>query len=140
MIDRAADDLLWRHVAGRPDDHPRTCHCAHDASDGLAARRDERSRHAEVREKDVAVGDQHVVRLDIAMDDALGMGVCQRVRQLVQDSDDFPDRQATNLPESGSKRLAVDERHDVERHRVRQSRVEERQDVRVLEVPRRSDL
>ena len=88
----------------------------------------------------MAVGDQHVVRLDIAMDHALGVRVRQRIRQLVQDSDDFPDRQATNLPESGSKRLAVDERHDVERYRVGQSRVEEWKDVRVLEVPRRSDL
>ena len=101
---------------------------------------DERSRHAEVSEKDVAIGHQHVVRLDIAMDHPLGVRVRQRVRKLVQDSDDFPDRQPAALPESRTKRLAVDERHDVERHGVRQSRVEERQDVRVFEVPRRSDL
>ena len=86
VIDWARDDLLRRHIGGGAHHHPRARHrrC------GISG---QGSGDPEVRQKDLTIGDQDVVRFDIAMDDASGVRIRQCVRQLAKDADDVPDGQ-----------------------------------------------
>ena len=87
VVDGSRGDLLGRHIGWRANHRPRPRHRQVYGVGG------ERPRYPEVGKEDVAVGDQHVVRLDIAMNHAPGVGVRQRVRQLAEDPHDLPDRQ-----------------------------------------------
>ena len=88
----------------------------------VGGRGGERASDAEIGKEGVPIGDEHVVRFDIAMDHAHGVRVQERrLRQLAQDSDDFPDRQPARAPEPRAKRLAGDERHHAAGHGIRQS-------------------
>ncbi len=134
MIDRTRHDLLRRHVGGRADHDPGAGHR------GAVGVRGQRARDAEVREEDVAIGDEHVVRLHVAVDDPLRMGVRQRVGQLAEDAHGRPDRQALVASQPAAQRFAVDERHDVEQRAVGRTGVEEREDVRMFEMRGGLDL
>ena len=96
--------------------------------------RTERPRNAEVGEEHVAIGHQHVVGLDVAMNDAARVGMGEGVRQLAKDPDGLGERQPAGAAKPLLQGLAVDERHhEVERRPVG-SRVEQRQDVWMLEL------
>ena len=136
VIDVApAGGLFRREIRGRPDD--RGCR-----GDCLIARgaRFKGARDAEVGQEHVAARQQHVVRLDVSMDDALGVRVGERVGQLAQDRRRVGQRQLPLAPQSRPQRLAVDVRHHVEERVTGRAGIEERKDVRMLEVRRGPDL
>ncbi len=99
-----------------------------------------RERDAEVGHQRRAVVQQDVLRLDVAVHHPVPVRVVQRARHLVGDPDRVGHRQLLLAGEPVAQRLALDERHDVEQVAVGLARVEQRQDVRVLQVGRELDL
>jgi hypothetical protein len=68
---------------------------------------------AEVGEHDAAgVGEQHVARLDVAVEDALGVGGAQRAEQVDADLRDEPGRQRALLLDDLLEGAALDQLHD----------------------------
>ena len=134
VIDGCGGDLLRRHVGGRADHDAR-------AGDGVIVGGvgGDRARNAEVGEEHVAAGQQHVVRLDIAMDDARRVRVRERVRDFAEHADGVRDRHRAGA-QPAAERFAVDVRHDVEGQIIDGAGIEERKDVRVAKVRRRPDL
>ena len=61
--------------------------------------------------------EQDVLRLDIAMNHALAVGIGERVGDLTSDAEGIVERELLLAFEAGAERLAVDERHDVEEER-----------------------
>ena len=134
MIDDVADGLFGRHVGWRPDHHSWRGHPG-----GLEWFL-QRPCNAEVGEEDVAVRHQNIFWLDIAMDDAVTVGVRQRIGELLKDPDDVVDREPAHAFDVAVERLAIDEWHHVEESGTARPRVEERQDVRVLQLTRRTNF
>ena len=97
-------------------------------------------RDAEVGDQCVSALQQDVLWLDVAVDHAAPVGVCECVRHLARDQHRFRNRQQPHAREARAQRLAIDERHDVEQEATRFARVVQRQDVRVLQVGRRANL
>ena len=83
---------------------------------------------------------QDVLGLDVAMDHAVPMRVVERTRHLARDAHGVGDRELPFALEPRAQRLAVDERHDVEQQAIRIARVEQREDVRVLQLRGGLDL
>jgi len=83
---------------------------------------------------------QDVLRLDVPVDHPLAVGVVQRLRHLGRDPDGVADRQLLLAGEPVPERLARDEGHDVEDRALDLTGVEQRQDVRVLQVGGEPDL
>ena len=85
---------------------------------------------------------QNVLRLDVAMDDAAAVGVVERARHFGGDAHGVGDRELLVASEAIAKGLALDEGHHVEEDHARPTgtRIEEREDVRVLEVGGGLDL
>src|SRR5690348_11441806 len=104
--------------AGRPERDTRR------GDAGRAARRGERLTHAEVHDQRVASGEQHVVGLDVSVNDAVGVRVGQRVRDLGQDLHDIVDRQLAMMGKPVAQRFALYVRHDVIEEAAGLSRVE----------------
>ena len=135
MIDvRVGGRLLGRHVgrraerdAGRRDPTPRA-----RVAQGLG--------DAEVHHQRVPAREQHVVRLNVAVHHAVGVGVRQGVDDLHQDLHGVVDRQLAVPGQPVAQRLALDRRHDVIEESVGLTGVEQRQDVWVLELRDRLDL
>jgi hypothetical protein len=88
----------------------------------------------------VAVLEQDILRLDVAVDHALRVGVGQRLRRFAGDPDGLVDGKLLLAVEPGAERLALHERHDVVQEPVGLARVVEAEDVGVLEVGREPDL
>ena len=80
-----------------------------------------------------AVVQQDVLGLDVAMDDALAVGVVEGVGDSRGDAHRLVDRSWVSRSSLLAQRLALDEGHDVVEEAVRRARVEQRQDVRVRE-------
>ncbi len=78
--------------------------------------------------------------LDVAVDDVVPVRVVQRARHFGGDAHRVRDRELLLPVEPVAQGLALDERHDVEQEAVRSPRVEEREDVRVLEIGGGLDL
>jgi len=109
-VDRAARELLGRHVARRPDD---------DAGAGRRGRQRRRVRDvarrvaAELRDPEVedldapAVGHEHVVGLDVAVDHARAVRGGEPVGQLGRDPHDVAQRDR-RLGDPRAQRLAVE--------------------------------
>ncbi len=68
------------------------------------------------------------------MDDVLSMRVVEGVRDGGGDVDRFFDAELRLAIQLVAQRLAVDERHDVVKERIGFARIEEREDVWVLEI------
>jgi hypothetical protein len=120
---RVRGALLRRHVGGR--------------ADGDAGGRDLRAPSgvgqclgdAEVGHRGVPAGEHHVVRLDVAVNHPVVVGVRQRVGDLAEHAHGVGDRQRAFAPDAVPQRLAFDERHDVEQQALGLARIVERQDV-----------
>ena len=87
-----------------------------------------------------AVVQQDVLGLDVAVDDAVAVGVVERGGHFHRDPDRVVHRQLLLAADPVADRLALDIRHHVEEEAVGLPAVEERQDVRMLEVRGRRDL
>ena len=96
--------------------------------------------NAEIGHQRGAILQQDVLRLDIAMHDPLPVRMLQRTRRFAGDTHSFLDRQLAFLRHARAERLSPDVGHDVVQQSVRGSRVEQRQNVRMLQFRRRLDL
>ena len=97
-------------------------------------------RNAEIRHHRPPVVQQDVLRLDVAVDHSVPMCVVQRVRDLARDPYRLVHTQLRLPVQLLPQRLALDEGHDVVQEPVRRSRIEQRQDVRMLQRRRGLDL
>ena len=122
--------------AGVPIDVPI---CVSVASGRRRPRGADRLRDSEIGDDRGAAREQHVVRLDVAMHDAALVRVAECLRHVLQNADDFGDRERA-AREARAQRLAFDERHRVERQSVRVAGGQDRDDVRLLKRGDRLDL
>ena len=83
---------------------------------------------------------EDVLRLDVAVHDALLVRVLERIGDLARDPERVLDRELLLTVQSVAQRLPVHEGHHIEQEPARLSRVVQRQDVRVLQVCGRPDL
>ena len=128
-----AHRLLGAHVVRRAERH---AGLGHPAPAGLAGR----ERDAEVGDQRLAVVQQDVLGLDVAVDHAVAVGVVERRGHFGRDPDRVGDRELLLAGEPVAQGLALDVGHDVEEVAVGLARVEQGQDVGVLEVGRQLDL
>ncbi len=94
---------------------------------------------AEVRDHRGVPGEQHVVRLDVAVHDAVLVRVRERARDVAQDAHRLGDRQRP-AAQPRAQALALDERHRVVGQPVEVAGREHRDDVRLLERRGDADL
>src|SRR6185436_1288935 len=107
LVDRAAGDLLGRHVRGRADHRSRL------RALGLRAVRVLDSRYAEVGELGARLRVEHHVRgLDVAVDDARVVREVERIEQLAHDAHCFLEVEALVRVEEVLQLLAANELHD----------------------------
>ena len=95
---------------------------------------------AEVGHQRRPVLQQDVLRLDVAVDHALAVGVVERGGDLAREPERLLDRKLPLADQPGAERFAGDERHHVVEQAVGLARVEQSQDVRVLQVGGDLDL
>ncbi len=76
--------------------------------------------------------EQHVLRLDVAVDDAVLVGINERLRHVPEDAQGLAhgERSARELH---SQRFAVGERHHIKQKSIGRAAVEQRQNVRMLQ-------
>ncbi len=131
--DHVARGLLGAHVGRRSDDEagPRQ-----RLAPGLAQRLGD----AEVGHHRLALVHHHVLGLDVAVDDALRVGIPQGAGHVQRDSHRLTDREGALGVEPRPQRFAADERHDVVEDAVGLAGIEQRKDVRVAEARRDLDL
>ena len=110
------------------------------SDDVRRARRHDRARHAEVREHRVPLLEQDVLRLDVAMDDALAVRVGERVRDLDENPHRVAHGKLSRRLEPVAQRLAAHVRHHVPEQSVAGARRQNRHDVRMLQLRRDLDL
>ena len=122
------------------------CHVLR-SSEGEARLRHARLARVMHGERDAKVGDdgaavlqEHVLRLDVAMYDAVAVRVVERAGHLGRDSERLGNCELLFRVEPVAKSVALDERHHVEEQAIRGAAVEQRQDVRMLQRRRRLDL
>ena len=129
-----AERLFGGHVSGSAD--------AGAGAGETAARPPvrERERHAEIGEHGVPIGEEDVLRLDVAMHDAARVGEIERVAELAQDPQRILHRERALALETVAQRLARDVGHDVVHERAAGARGDDRQDVRVHEHRDHLDL
>ena len=128
-----AHRLLGRHVVRRSQRHTGL---RHPVPAGLARRQ----RDAEVGHQRLTVVEQDVLGLDVAVDHPVPVGVVERGGYLDRDPDRLGDGELLLPAEPGPERLTLDEGHDVEEESVGLPRVEEGEDVGVLEIGGQLDL
>jgi hypothetical protein len=107
-IDHLAEHLLGRHERRRPDDAP-----------ARPSRRDrplDQPRHAEIEHlEDSALGEKQVLRLDVAVNDPLGVSGRQDVEHLVHEPRDLARTQPVPAPfPPVIERFALEQLHDEE--------------------------
>jgi hypothetical protein len=89
---------------------------------------------AEVSDHRGAGGEQHVVRLDVAMQDAIRVCKGERARDFAEEAHGVAYRNCLSLLQPLAQGLALNVRHREKRQPCRFSRGEERDDVRVLQA------
>ena len=94
----------------------------------------------EVRHQRVIAAEQDVLRLDVTVDDAVPVGVGQRVGHLGCDPNRITHRQSLFSRQAAPKRLAIDERHGEPELPVGFSGVVDAEDVGVLQAGAEADL
>ena len=122
--DRAAAPLLRRHVLGGADDRGAAEHAA------VA----ERLGEAEVGEEGAVAFDQDVVRLDVAVDDAGGVGGVERFGDLAEQGDGAGRRQRPVAVDRPPQVAALDQAHRDDQLAVDLARVEDRHHRRMVEA------
>ena len=100
----------------------------------------ERLGDAEVGDDRRAAGEQDVLRLDVAVHDAVRVRVLERARHVAQHRHGRVRREPPVAAEPRAQRLALDERHRVVRQPVALPGGEHRHDVRVLQPRGDADL
>ena len=128
-----AHRLLGRHVLRRAEREAGLRHAS-------AARALHREGDAKVGHQRVAAVEEDVLRLDVAVDDALRVRVGKRIGHLVRNAHGVVNRQLLVAHQAIAQRLAVNERHHVEQEAARRAGVMQRQDVRMLQVRGGGDL
>ncbi len=130
-VDLAARELLGRHVRRRAEHHA-----------GLGLRRIGDARDAEVRHlHGVALRLVHDVRgLDVAVDDAHGVRVAERIGDALDEGEDLVRREEVRLLRVLDEILALEVLHRDVAEVVLLARVEDGDDVRVVEAPGRFRL
>ena len=126
--------LLGRHVGRRPERDARGGELL--ASAGLA----HGLRHTEVHHQRVAPRQQDVVGLDVAMHHAVLMRMRERVHHLAQNPHGVVHRELAVLGEPLPQGLAFHVRHDVIEEALCLARVQEREDVGMLQLGGDFDL
>ena len=99
-VDHAlAHRLLGTHVLRRPEGEP-------GLRDAMPARRLHRERDAEIRHDGLAIVQENVLRLDVAMNDVVAVGVVERARDFARDAHGFRNRQLPFASETRAQRLS----------------------------------
>jgi hypothetical protein len=133
-VDVGAHALLGAHVARRPDGE------AWEREPLVERGHVERPRDAEVGDHRLAGLEQDVLRLDVAVDDALPVGIRERRRRPARDPDRLEDREGAVPGEPLAQRFPRDPRHHVIEDPVGVAGVVEREDVRMGEARGGADL
>jgi hypothetical protein len=128
-----AAGLLGAHVAHRPDGRT-------DLRQPRIIDDPGRPGVAEVGDQGASTAQQDVGRLDVAVHDPLLVGGLNRLGHIGGDSDSVGDGKGALAVQSLPQRLPLHEGHHVVEHPIGLSRVEEGQDVGMLQRCRRSDL
>jgi hypothetical protein len=128
-----AHRLLGTHVVRGAQGHPRL---GHPGPAGLAGGEGD----AEVGHQRRAVVQQDVLGLDVAVHHAVAVGVVERRGHLLGDADGIGHGELLLAGQPVAQGLPFDERHHVEQVAVGLTRIEQRQDVRVLQIGRELDL
>ena len=89
---------------------------------------------AKIGHQRVAAGENHVGRFDVAMHDAVRVGVGQRIDDLLQDAGGVRERWLLVARQPLAEGFAIDVGHDVVEESIRFARVVQREDVRVREL------
>ena len=126
--------LLGRHVRRRAEGH------AHGGQLAGAGALLDRLGHAEVGHQRVAAGEEDVVGLDVAVDDALLVGHGQCVGHVADDAHRLGHGELAHARQLGAERFALDEGHDVEEEVALAAGGQEGDDVRVLQPRRQAHL
>ena len=95
-------------------------------------------RDAEVGEHGLAFLDEDVLRLDVAVDEALAVRIVERTRHLLRDGDGFVEAKLVFAIQLVAQGFAADIGKDVVEESVGLARVDEGEDVRMIEL--RGDL
>ena len=106
----------------------------------VAARLLHRERDAEVRQHRLALVQQDVLRLDVAVHHALPVRVVERARHLPRDGERLVQPELLLAIQLVPQRLAADVRQDVPEEALGLPRVDQREDVRMIEPRRDLDL
>ncbi len=84
--------------------------------------------------------EQDILRLDVAVDDPPLVGVVERRGDGARDPQRLIERERALALQALAQALALDERHHVVKEAIGLARIDERQDVRVLELRGEADL
>jgi hypothetical protein len=139
-VDLLAHGLLWAHVRGCTEGHSDLSEALRTSRRTIAAAVGKGLRDAEIGDDRHAVGQEDVFRLDVAMNHAVAVRVVDGTTHNGSYPDGFVDRQGTVPLDARAQRFAVDERHDVEERAAHLSRIEERKNIRMLEIGRDANL
>ena len=94
----------------------------------------ERECDAEIRDERLAVVEEDVFRFEVPVNDAVAVRIVERARHCARQADRLVDGELLLTLQARAERFAGHIRHDVEEQPFRLARVEERQEMRVLQV------
>ncbi len=97
-------------------------------------------RDTEIRDERLAIVQQDVLGLDVAVDHAVAVRVVERARHFARDAHGFANRKLPLARQSCAQRLAGDYRHHVVQQSVSIATVEQRKYVRMLQPCCRANL